>query len=144
MNEMTMKTDGAAETIVSSLQLYIDMEGKKPTFQELIDAARAILWSNADDVLADPERMDNHLLEAVFEPPAPALVSERDVETNPLMFTLAGAFGEISEQFQQLELARKPKLAEVLGALAFVFGANPERLLAGAEGLKLKELRVKP
>lgn len=143
--------DEPADTIVGELKFHEEMNGRKPSFQELIDAATLVLRTDGGDILADPESLGDRSLEAVFEPPAPslatrpnlpALVSRPELPVSKLMFDLVGAFNQISRQYLETELHRKPRLTELLEALAFPLRVRPERVLRDSDGLELREFRV--
>jgi hypothetical protein len=131
--------DDAADSLVGALRFYARMTKSKPTFQELLDATYMVLRTDGDGLLADHESLGP--LEAVFDSPAQNLVSH-EVSVDALMMHLSNALQEITQHYD-LAVHRKPRLSEILEVTAFPLRARAGQFLRDAEGLTLKELRVR-
>jgi hypothetical protein len=144
--------DDPADAIVKGLSTYHEIFGTKPSFQELLDSLAMALELYGSDFLDDPESYNGQPMEALFEPPAPALVTRddraqlaiaKDSPVSSLVTQLWSTFRKIARQYRDSEVERSPRLSEILSVTAFPLRVKPERCLRDAEGLELKEFRVR-
>jgi hypothetical protein len=113
------------------------MTGSKPSLQELLDGTAFLVSRDGDDFLSEYTPDEALRLEAVPEPPAPALQSRPEPPVDDLMFALAALFQEIAGLYIHTGHQRKPCLSELLAGLAFPLRSRPERLLRDGEGIEL-------
>lgn len=134
--------DDVVDTLIDGFRL-LEQKGRKPTFQEIIDAAADLVRSDGEEFLSDAESLGGRPIEAVFETSAPTLVSRPDPPADELRSTMAGVFREVAGLYLGTDYHRKPRLTELLEAMAFVLRVRPERFLREAEDLSLAGFRVK-
>jgi hypothetical protein len=134
--------DDVADALTERLRFLEDMTDQKPSFQELLDRTADLVITDGDAFLSDAASVAGRPIEAVFEPPAPTLVSRQEPPVDDLMFGLVGVFVKVAELYEATEHARKPRLSEVLSALTFVLSVRPEELLRDAKGLSLVAIRA--
>ncbi len=135
--------DEVADEIVAGFDFLEGATGKKPNFQELLDATAQTVLSDGGVFLSDADSVRGKPLEAVFESAAPTLVSRPNPPIDDLLFNLGSMFRRVARHYLNTDDRRKPRLTELLDGLAFVLRVKPERLLRDAEGLKLVEFRVR-
>jgi hypothetical protein len=135
--------DDVADEIAAGFKFLLDMTAKKPNFQELLDSTAQMIRSDGGEFLSDADAVRGKPLEAIFQPPAPTLVSRPNPPIDDLLFNLGGVFRRVARHYLSTEYQRKPRLSELLDGLAFVLRPTPEEFLRDTEGLKLVEFRVK-
>jgi len=134
--------DDVADEIGAAFQFFRDVPDSKPTFQQLIDATAGVVHDDGDAFLSDASAVRGKRIAAVFESPAPTLVSRPNTSADGLQHFLGRLFRKIAGYYLDTEYRRKPRLTEVLDGLAFVLRPRPQEVIRDAEGLTLVEFRV--
>jgi hypothetical protein len=134
--------DDPADILIGMFKYYMEISGKKPSLQEVLDALAHILRSDGSEILADSESMKGRHLAVRFSSSEPALVSRPQALVDELLLNFAVSLREVAESYEQSGLSRKPRVSEVLEAFTAILHAEPERFLREAEGTKIEAFEL--
>lgn len=138
--------DGPADTLTGALQDFTELNERhnrgKPSLPEVLSAVLKTLSSQPQNYICDSQ---NHSLNQIIA----KLDSDKTVTSDPnadsheeAISIFHDAFEDIAVEYQDSELARKPRLSELLAALQFVLGDRPEAYISDLEGASISSIEV--
>lgn len=136
--------DGPADTLGLALSALARERGARGdralTPAELLSTVARVIEAHPARYVSDAPKAGSLELVARTEPES-ASIRSRGADGDPTVAVeLRRAFDDIAMEYEDSPIARKPRLSELLAAIAFVLRPEPEAYLADAEGMRLAEI----
>jgi len=134
--------DGPADTMQACLTSIaasrVEKRQAKPTLEKLLTAMVQALNARSATIIQDGTSVHIRKLEARLEPDS-MHVSSGNTADEGVVKALGDAFAAIAREYNDV-LDRRPRLSELLYAVRFVLGYEPERYLSIDPGTSIKEI----
>jgi hypothetical protein len=137
--------DGPLDTLMAAMSkvaaIYLQLYGRKPSLSEILRDVTVTLRKQPENYLLGKQDLSMSKLVAKFEPNATVVAdSEVNIVDEAVIANFHDAFEVIAVEYEDSEMARKPKLSEILVALQMVLSYQPTTYLSNLDGLTIREI----